>query len=340
MRSLTLWPAWPAILLLLVFAGCQQPPPQKSVPAPVAPPKPAPAALAERIETEIREAWTRDEDPAIFMVPDDDTFARMRDLVEKLCQALRQEDAVKAAEPLKPAAAALGFVLERMESEGRAAWVLKEGAERRGRGIYVFLEHPAEQAIVLQAPHQRNDLYTERLAARGFARGYASAVFGSTINRNHCPAEEKGGIPCSDVANAPRSFFQAATEGAARAFKQSAFVQLHGFESMRDEDRGEYQVILSTGDERWTGALNSMVVQLREALGDKAVGRYGLDVQVLGATRNAQGRYLREHADDTFVHIEMTLNLRKALLEDNAQFERMLRAVAGIPQPEPAAAQP
>lgn len=287
--------------------------------------KPDPA-LAKQVLQDVRDAYTPRAAADRYLVPTGANMDAMRALAASLTRAMREREPKKAVDALREKAEALRFELLNRRSDKVSYWMLREAKERRGRGIYLFLEQPGARKTIYQVPHARFDISTDRIGASLFSTGQAVALFANTMSRNTRPPKEGEKIAISDVANYPKSFFQAATEGVAASIDGSRFVQIHGYGSRKDAKLAAFKVILSGGRKRWSGALDPMVSGLTRILGEGRVARYGVDVKVMGATRNAQGIHIRTQTDDRFIHLELSRGLREQLRKD-AELRRSLNAV-------------
>lgn len=224
-------------------------------------------------------------------------------------------------------AGSAGFVVERWVVDGQRFVVLRERpGTARGAGIYVF-RTGGRGDVVLQAPHGGFDRYTLSLAARLFfspvAAGRARALYVNSVDRRQTATGERGGDPHgpADLARASEHAFTTLTELAARA-GAAAVVQIHGFGATP----AGVDAIVSAGDDTALAPRAARTAAALAAATGARIARYPDDVRVLGGTRNAQGRALRGTAT-AFVHVELSLPLRRTLAADAAMRSAFGRAL-------------
>jgi hypothetical protein len=257
--------------------------------------------------------------PNRFVVPRDDERAQMKAIVASL---LATDSAGLAS--VRADAARIGFELLDAEAAPGVVVLREIEGQRRGGGAYLVRLRSASR-LVVQAPHTFYDEGTLPLACDLFQRAQARALFINTVHRyKGAPADANGQHP-SDVAHAPRTLFQSATEGALDAVKDLAVLQLHGFATREPRARA----VVSTGEKR---AGSTFLVTAAKALEDevgKPVLRYPDDTSELGATTNVQGMIVRA-AGGRFLHIEMDEGLRRDLAADTALRARAFGAITRV----------
>lgn len=199
----------------------------------------------------------------------------------------------------------LGFEFQEVATPQETLWLLSEpvGSEH-GRGWYLFRQD-APSAVVLQAPHARNDIHTGVISLRLFLAGQARALAASTITRHR-----------ADMARLENTFFHAFTLAFARACPTAQVAQLHGFDT-QNHDNLAADIIVSAG----TRSPEPWLTDLGQGLGNVTaltVLTYPKDTRALGATLNAQGRALQQMKHARFVHLELSMKLRELLTHDDA----------------------
>lgn len=215
---------------------------------------------------------------------------------------------------------ALRAGMEWREFRGRGeSWILLSEPEdgRRGRGVYLFPVRPV-QGPVLMIPHGFSDLETDEIGLRLARRGGWAAVAWNSAHRRDRDGREGG-----DLAHLERSWFTALSEAAAGVLPASrAVIQLHGFDAQGREDRGEEpgRILVSSGTALPSAAALALSQCLRVA-GIEGVGLYPEQGRGLGGTTNVTGRILRGMGHPGFLHIEMSLELRRALGRAEPPFE-------------------
>lgn len=213
--------------------------------------------------------------------------------------------------------------------------------------------------VILQAPHSYFDLHTGDIAAAIFfgqakSRVRIDALMVNSLHRYQQTAERrsKEASNPADVCHNPDHPFQHATALAAKAAgsRPAVFVQLHGFgerDREDEEDRGEQgdeddqerageqpveypAIIVSSGRKAGSSPLGMAVaLALGNAFGRQEVRRYPEEIRFLGGTTNVQGRLLRKRKRTEFLHLEMSLALRKRLLATPGELEAFAEAVLG-----------
>ncbi|MXO86832.1 hypothetical protein GRI38_12425 [Altererythrobacter aurantiacus] len=183
----------------------------------------------------------------------------------------------------------------------------------RGRGIYLLRNQGASSPVAVTAPHRGSDRHTGTLAEMLFREGgLAAAGWNSAPRRKSAECSAHG-----DLAKARRHFFTAFTTGFAQVYPQGRVVQLHGFDRQRRSSGAgrAADFIVSDGTDRPGDRLLALSECLTFALPEWNVRVYPLDAAELGGLSNVQGEALREIGFAGFVHVEISLAARRALLE-------------------------
>jgi hypothetical protein len=265
--------------------------------------------------------------PDRYVVPSDEERAVMRDVLSSLSGAADVSPFARAR------AAQIGFEIVAVAEIPGTVLVRERVTDKRGGGAYV-VRLGAGSRVVVQAPHTFFDEGTLPLACDLFGRTRARALFVETAHRyRSAPAQaasERDGAHPADVAHAPFSLFQAATEGVLRASdldggRRAIVVQLHGFAPRE----GGFAVVVSSGERRRDVPI---VHRAADALGrvvPGAVLRFPDDVDDLGATTNVQGIFVRS-AGGEFLHVEIAAPMRRDLVTDADLRARVLGALASV----------
>lgn len=201
------------------------------------------------------------------------------------------------------------------------AVIVREGAERSGRGLHA-LRIGATEPLLVQAPHQFADLHTGAILAALFDAGLVPAAAFNTVHRYSDVGDK------ADLTHAGTSVLRAASLAFADVHPGARIVQLHGYATEKREGAARASdAILSAGIPGSGDDVPAVAACLAEALG-LTVLVYGRDTTELGATRNVVGQAVRP-AGARFIHIEMNLPLRERLRADagaRAAFAACLRA--------------
>jgi hypothetical protein len=199
--------------------------------------------------------------------------------------------------------AKLGFQIEK----NNAFLILKEKqGKKTGKGIYMFNTR-GSVPIILEAPHFPSDKYTGTITARFIEEGSFLAAAWSSVHR------KKG-----NLTKEPRSYFNAFSRAFGRAYPKGIIIQIHCFES----DKG-YPQILST-DLIYSSTLSSPPSRFftyGKCLKQLPIQLlfYPQEIGILGGTKNINAEKYREVTKEgLFLHLEMSLNLRKRLLKDRS----------------------
>jgi len=213
--------------------------------------------------------------------------------------------------------AALDFEFREVATSDESLWLLTEpSGKSSGRGWYLFRTN-CQSSIALETPHPRNDKHTGIIALRLFLAGQTRVFAASTITRHR-----------ADVAHLDNTFFQAFTRAFAETCPTGLVVQLHGFDTRNHPDT-EAGIIASAGTHSPEPWLTDLVQQLNKATSLRVLA-YPRDTRRLGATRNTQGRALRQTSTCRFLHLELSRKLRDRLTHDEELRRAILISVSAI----------
>jgi hypothetical protein len=241
--------------------------------------------------------------PNKYVVPSAQDRVVMHDAIALLFSRGRDGRADAAAK-LEP----LGFAIDEMPEVKDALVIHEQEGKRRGGGAYVIRLDETSKFIV-ETPHTFYDEGTFQLGFDFFVHTHARAWFLNTVHRYKGSPAGADGVHPSDVAHAPDSFFQAATEGVVTALGPTTVIQLHGFA----EREGGGRAVISTGEKAQNNPLLVKMKTALEAAAGAPILRYPDDSKELGATTNVQGTVAR-NAKGRFFHMEMSESLRRELL--------------------------
>ena len=204
---------------------------------------------------------------------------------------------------------------------------LDENAEDcAGRGAYMLgISRPLVPMLV-SAPHRSADRHTGTLALQLFSEGtLAAAAWNSAPRRANDACAN-----AADLARSPFNHFSQFLLAFAQVYPTGLVIQLHGFDrEMRQSQAGaDADVILSNGTDSASSSLLDIADCLSAAFHPRRVLVYPNDVSELGALSNAQGQALRESGFDRFVHVEMSLALREALIADHDARSNLVECLA------------
>ncbi|MBZ4422743.1 hypothetical protein [Myxococcus sp. RHSTA-1-4] len=266
------------------------------------------------------------------------TTLEERTAFSKLLPAMLRAAPVRRTPPatLEKVAASVGFRLEVWEGRQDTFWVLREKPGKlRGAGAYVVRTGPATEDIV-QVPHPWFDQGTEDIGVGLFAcapEGRRPRLFmTATAHRYHGNPGETPEDPehPADVAHNPDHLFQEVTNQVARTLAAPRVVQLHGFGTTKaaaGQRDTSLVAVVSSGTRQPMPWARQVSRRLVKVLGE-GVRLFPEGVQVLGGTRNAQGRLLQSYECAHFLHLELSAQARKSLSsgERQARMGRVLFA--------------
>ena len=237
--------------------------------------------------------------------------AQARALARDVVAAARSNDPAELP-AWKQAASALGFELRAVGADGQPHILLCDAAGD-GRGLTIVRFGEGGRQVVLQSPHSFYDIGTGQLAAELMADSNIRVLMVNNRHR-HAVTTESGRHPPSDLAHQTDSWFHALTLGALDAMDQPLLVQLHGFDRRTVNDT-TVDVVASCGMSSCPLVLAAIVAALADGVPDMGVARYPADISVLGGTTNVQGRALAGRPEAGFLHLELSPEARKALLD-------------------------
>lgn len=269
-----------------------------------------------------------------FVEPDDKKLIKMANISKKLIIAI-SDDELSGIDNINQLAYELGFeIIRLMKDSSKSFIVLREKKEHlNGGGIYIFrpisLREPRNQRMnthnasrdtineitIIQAPHSRYDLNTGYISRSVFENTDIFALFMNTAHRY----EEDEYEDKSDLAHNENTYFQIITQTVCNYFPSALIVQFHGYSSAKHKHiEQKISIILSEGTGRFyrKPAFQKITKRLVDILGKESVGIFGVNVYELGGTTNVQAQYINRYSDDTFIHIEMSEELREDFLQD------------------------
>jgi len=210
--------------------------------------------------------------------------------------------------------------MQRLALSSRVIFQETEHAQQ-GRGLFILNTEAVANNVLLQAPHAKADRYTGELAALLFEQGGLRAVQWNSISRH---AEIKGFSAKADMAHLSQTYWQVFTRTFAKQFPHARIIQLHGYnQSKRKSRQGkDSEIIVSAGHYYPPVWVQKTATCLKQQMPGK-VSLFPYEVNELGATTNTQGQLLRGLNHQGFLHIEMSLSLRKSLLS-SAELRQLL----------------
>ena len=263
-----------------------------------------------------------------------DALPLARALGRRLIEAARA-GATRAVPPLQDEARGLGFELSAHKLPGLGDVLVLRGADAdEGRSLLLlrFGAVPAGH-LLLQAPHAFHDRRSAQVALRLLASSGARALQVGVRHREVLLGEER-----SDLAHRSDTWFHALLAGLADGVDAPVVAQVHGY-ARESVSGAPIDLIVAGGARPRRALIEGLVAQLRGALPGFGVALYPDDTALFGARTNAQGRALARRPAASFVHLEMSPELREAILTNDAlaiSVGEALRARPGAPHPPPA----
>lgn len=230
---------------------------------------------------------------------------------------------------LQDEAAAVGLVASGASREWQGAVLTEAADDCKGRGTYLVRDDGGALPLALTAPHRGADQHTGTLAASLFLESRAAAAAWNSAPRNpqaECPY-------ALDLARERHHPFTAFALAFARQHPEGLMVQLHGFDrnNRNEEAAREAGVILSNGTRVPDARLLDVADCLSGSLAPHIIKVFPVETGELGALGNAQGMALRKAGFNGFVHLELSAELRRDLVSDDALrsgFRRCLEQAA------------
>ena len=214
---------------------------------------------------------------------------------------------------------------------GDSIVLVREAAgARRGRGFFAF-RIGRRRPLAIEAPHSFTDRYTGPIAEKLFIESGAAAAAWNTVSRSGRSEKEESREregeqdESADLAHLRDSFLQEFTRAFARAHADGVVLQIHGFDAdVRGAD-GPCAIVSDA-----TRNPVPWVAVAAGCLGDafrKRTALYPRDAGELGGTSNAQAKLLRGLGSRSFLHLELSLDLRADLAKDAALRMRLLLCI-------------
>jgi hypothetical protein len=207
-------------------------------------------------------------------------------------------------ENLRKAWAQQGFIMRTLIHKGIPFIAIQEMENQRtGRGFYLFRQK-GSLPLALQSPHTYYDRFTRHIGRKLMRDGHYAALAWNTVSRHD-----------ADMAHLDHTIFQAFTRAFAQRYPKGTIVQLHGFSQQKRKSRRAQaaDMILSntfnTPSERVLMAYRCLSTNLS----NHVVRLYPYEIMDLGGLGNRNAKTLLEHGFKNFVHIEMSLEMRRRL---------------------------
>ena len=207
------------------------------------------------------------------------------------------------------------FGLTRSEEGGS---IVLRDTRQCGSGGEYRLRKGAAVPLGVTAPHAFHDRGTGELAMQMFARSRAAVAARNTVAR-----DGSDGCEALDVVRESEHLFTQFALGFSDRFPDGLIVQLHGFDgARRSTSRAEEAAaIVSNGTPSPGPDTLDLADCLSRALAPRAVLVYPTETSDLGAEHNAQGKALREADGARFAHIELSAELREAMMSGEPLIE-------------------
>ena len=285
-----------------------------------------PAAGAPSLFDSLAAGWSAAAEESRWRSPTEVRRAASIVASQSLFRALKDGCSDRALRRAEVALAAAGWRSDRL-SLGDGPLILTVH-DTLGGGYFAWRCGPAAD-VVVQAPHSFFDLDTAEIVRAMFTEVGVRGAMWNTIHRYRATPDERpeDALHPADVAHQPASLFQTWTLSAADAWPGLRVVQVHGFagsEVVAD-------VVLSSGVEDAApvalgGRLDGQLGPLDDGAA-ATVAVFGVDTDLLGATTNAQARALVGGAGETFLHVELSRELRTWLRAGSDRPGAFLRIV-------------
>lgn len=258
----------------------------------------------------LRSLWRENVDGAVWRSPIVSERKQLQEAIRLLSRSALTCKADELADVTKSLRHSSFQIQEVVLDKIRFQVIRETPDKKKGGGFYVIRCGTAMRPWVLQAPHSLYDIGTGVIVRKLLLESGARAAFWETIQRYRSHPGERIEDPVhpADVAHEHGSYFQAATIGMRLGDTQLKFIQFHGSAMTQTG----YDLVISSGNKAFLPL--SLGANLKTRLGK--VGIFGRDTQQLGATTNVQGIALAQSGSKLFLHIEMTNDVRKLLIEN------------------------
>jgi len=225
----------------------------------------------------------------------------------------------------------LGFKAREMHLRDKNYLSLMEHNQNEceGKGNYIF-SPSAKNKLIIQAPHSYYDKYTGKIVEQLF---FNADFFAAFWNSAHRYSKKIIGFDSADLSKARQSYFMSFSKAVAKNFPSSFLIQIHGFtRKKRNSLQGKgADMILSQGGRIAADYMFSLKSCLQNNFNDKNIYLYPHDINELGATKNSIALHLNQLRFFQFIHIEINRPLRKVLLEDKTQLNKLSECLMELP---------
>ncbi|HKL82701.1 MAG TPA: hypothetical protein VJ879_09300 [Desulfobacter sp.] len=220
---------------------------------------------------------------------------------------------------LAPALTRLNLIMETVELDASRYLLLMEApTHRRGRGFYIFPATATQFGFsnqVLMIPHGFYDYHTGDIGIHLMLEGpFAGAAFNTVHRYGSRKLKDVPSNETWDMADLFDTFFSAFTRAFVRTHPGGHLIQLHGFSrKKRNTDAGRNSdIILSNG----TAYPSQVLTAFGDCMKIKLPGvtrLYPMEIHALGGTQNTIGKVMRAMDHPGFIHLEMSLSMRKKM---------------------------
>lgn len=223
-------------------------------------------------------------------------------------------------------------VVEIASGKERFFIIIEKAGYEKGGGFYALRENPKTSTpLVIMAPHCLFDIGTEELGLSAFQKSSAFILMTNTFHRYAGARAERKDKYGTDFTHREDNFYFTAFDAILDDLPRAAFIQLHGF-NRRSLVRKELNcdLILSSGRTN-NPAINLLASQLKEALSNFTTSVYGDSVDELGGTANVHAKAILERRSAAaFFHIEMSKELRDALIRDRLLRTSFIKIISSV----------
>ncbi|MDG5748085.1 hypothetical protein P8Q88_07815 [Qipengyuania sp. XHP0207] len=179
--------------------------------------------------------------------------------------------------------------------------------------------------VLVMAPHAFHDRHTGDLAWLLFDSVPTRAAARNTVPRQEVQGKNEARCAVVDLAGEREHPFTSFALGFSDRFPGGLVVQIHGFDGeLRATARArDGAIIVSDGTTEPGTTIFDLADCLSQAVEPREVLIFPVQTRELGGLENAQGQALRDAGGAGFVHLELSLELRRALLEDRRLLDRL-----------------
>ena len=165
----------------------------------------------------------------------------------------------------------------------------------------------------LQIPHSFHDLHTADIGKLLCSGNFFESCMFNLYHRSH-----------HDFTHTTNNIFNKFVKNLSATKSKFTIVQLHGFnaKTRKSEHISDTNLIISVNGRRPSNRIVRIINH--SAMKSWKTTIYGHNINILGGTKNKQLELLRDKDKATFIHMELSLKLRRKLLTSSGERKKFL----------------